>query len=69
MIAVAGSISDVQNNIALIKVLNYKPHSVILKKGFKMATVIYHASVAGISELKVPEEDSHPIKVVSYGIL
>jgi len=69
VIAVAGSISDVQNNIALIKVLNYKPHSVILKKGFKMASVIYPASVAAISEFKIPEEDSNPIEVVSSDTL
>jgi len=66
VIAVAGSISDVQNNIEKkLKVLNYKPHSVILKKGFKMACVIYIASVAAISEFKMPEEDSNPINVVS----
>ena len=38
--AVAGSINNADGRRAMVKVLNYKPHSVVLKKHTKIASVI-----------------------------
>jgi len=40
LVAVAGSINNADGRRAMVKVLNYKPHSVVLKKHTKIASVI-----------------------------
>ena len=56
-IAVAGSISDVcDNKTAKLRVLNFKPYSVTLKKNFKIAKIMYPATISTISKVKIPDD-------------
>jgi len=45
IVAVAGTLSKVEDGLALIRVLNYKLYSIILKKGLKLANILYPAAV------------------------
>jgi len=45
IVAVAGTLSNVEDGLALIRVLNYKPYSITLKKGLKLVNILYPAAV------------------------
>ena len=45
IVAVAGTLSKVEDGLALIPVLNYKLYSITLEKGLKLANILYSAAV------------------------
>ena len=69
VVAVAGSISDVRNGIAKVKVLNYRPNSITLKRGFKLTTILYPAAVLSISKFKTADEVKQPMTTESLDVL
>ena len=57
LVAVAGSINNAEGRRAVVKVLNYKPHTVVLKKHTKIASVIPPNLIATIQQFRRDEED------------
>ena len=62
LVAVAGTISQANGRRAVVKVLNYKPFSIVLKKRTKIASVIPPKSIAAIHRFQTPEtQENVPI--------
>lgn len=55
-ITAASTISNLTNNTAFMKILNLQPHPVTLRKGLKMATILFPGQMATISPFKMPAE-------------
>ena len=53
-VLVSGSLSAVSKGIAYMKILNCHPHSVILKRRTKMASILFPNNISAISEFKEP---------------
>ena len=56
MVATAGCISSVTKNSAFVRVLNYNLHPVVLRRGMKIASVLYPHSVLSITPFKTIDE-------------
>jgi len=70
LVAVANSISNVNgNNIATIKVLNFKPHSIALRKRTKIASIVFPENILAITPFKMGSESAEPIKIETHAVL
>ena len=58
LVAVAVSLNTAEARRAMVKVLNYRPHSVVFKKHTKIASVVPPNSIATIQQLKTFEKDN-----------
>jgi len=58
LIAVAGFFNNAEGRRAMVKVLNYKPHSVVLTKHTKIASVIPPNLIATIQQFKTFEKNN-----------
>jgi len=63
LVAVAGSLNNADGRKAMVKVLNYKPHSVVLKKHIKIASVVPPNSIAAIQQFKMNDKEQDEMDV------
>ena len=57
-----GSLTRITNFTGYMRVLNYKPHSVTLKRNIKIGKILYPDKIASISPFKVPQEEQNETK-------
>ena len=63
LVAVAGSLNNADGRKAVVKVLNYKPHSVVLKKHTKIASVVPPNSITAIQQFTMDNKEQDEIDV------
>jgi len=49
-VMIGGSLMGIKNATGQMRVLNYRPHTVTLKKKCKIGKILYHSNVASITQ-------------------
>jgi len=55
-VLVGGSLTAVKNNIGYMRVLNFKPYPVVLRKNAKIASILYPNNINSITKLEAPTD-------------